>query len=192
MDNNDSTARPTTGAAGATSAGRGTTLNTTGAVPSGGASATGASGQGLGSGQGIGSQQGGGSQQGQSRGLADRIRQGASTQLGTQKDRATEGLGSVAQAVRQTTQQLRDQKHDTVARYAEQAADQIERLSNRLKDKDVNELMRDAQMMARRQPALFVGTAFAIGLLGARFFKSSADATQPRGMREYRPAENWR
>ncbi len=190
MDNNDSTARPRTGAAGATSAGRGTTLNTTGAVPSGGASATGASGQGLGSGQGIGSQQGG-SQQGHSRGLADRIRQGASTQLGTQKDRATEGLGSVAQAVRQTTQQLRDQKHDTVARYAEQAADQIERLTNRLKEKDVNELMRDAQVMARRQPALFVGTAFAVGLLGARFFKSSADATQARGMREYRQAENW-
>jgi hypothetical protein len=34
--------------------------------------------------------------------------------------------------------------------------------------------MNDAQRLARRQPALFVGGAFAVGLLGARFLKSSA------------------
>ena len=34
--------------------------------------------------------------------------------------------------------------------------------------------MHDAQRLARRQPALFVGGAFALGLLGARFLKSSS------------------
>ena len=107
-------------------------------------------------------------------GLMTRVRESASAQLASQKDRATDGLGSVAQAVRQTTQQLREQHHDTVAGYVDQAADQIERLSRRLKQKDVGELIGDAQRLARRQPALFIGSAFAIGLLGARFMKSSA------------------
>ncbi len=107
-------------------------------------------------------------------GIVGKVKEQATAQLSSQKDRATDGLGSVAQAVRQTTQHLRDNQNDTVARYAEQAAEQIERFSERLRNKDVGELMTDAQQLARRQPALFVGGAFAIGLLGARFLKSSS------------------
>ena len=107
-------------------------------------------------------------------GIADKVRERAAAQLTTQKDRALDGLGGVAQAVRKTTQSLREQQHGTLAGYVEQAADQIERLSRNLKQKDIGELVSDAQRLARRQPALFVGSAFAIGLLGARFFKSSS------------------
>jgi hypothetical protein len=106
-------------------------------------------------------------------GIVDRVRERASAGLTTQKDRAMDGLGTVAQAVRQTTQQLRDQRQDIVARYADQAADQIERFSNALRQKDVGELIEDAQRLARRQPALFIGSAFALGLVSARFLKSS-------------------
>ena len=111
-------------------------------------------------------------------GLTDRLRHGASAQLNTQKDRATDGLGSVADAVRQSTRQLREQRHETIAGYVEQAADQIDRFSRGLKNKDVGELMRDAQRFAQRKPALFVGSAFAIGLAGARFFKSSSPQSE--------------
>jgi hypothetical protein len=102
------------------------------------------------------------------------VREQATSQLNTQKNKATDGLGSVAHAVRETTQRLRSDNHETVARYAEQAAEQIERFSQGLKNKDVGELMNDAQRLARRQPALFVGGAFTLGLLGARFLKSSS------------------
>jgi hypothetical protein len=108
-------------------------------------------------------------------GLMDKVRQGATSQLSTQKNRATDGIGTVAQAVRQTSQQLRTQQHDTIANYIDQAANQLEQFSTRLRDKDIGELMRDAQQFARRQPAVFIGSAFAIGLLGARFLKSSRD-----------------
>ena len=118
--------------------------------------------------------------------MADKVRERASEQLNTQKDRATEGLGTMAQAVRQSTQQLRDQHHETIAGYVEQAAEQIERLSQGLKNKDVGELVQDAQRLASRKPALFVGTAFAVGLAGARFFKSSP----PEGDRSY--DRDWR
>lgn len=122
-------------------------------------------------------------QQGQESGpaLKDRIRQTANTQLNRQKDRATDELGNVAQAVRQTTQQLRERDQHTAAHYIEQAANQLQRFSEGLKNKDVAELLNDAQRLARRQPALFIGGAFALGLIGARFFKSSP----PNADRDY-------
>ena len=116
-------------------------------------------------------------------GIVAQVKERATAQLSTQKDRATDGLGSFAQAVRQTTGKLREEQQDTVAQYVEKAADQIERLSNSLRDKDVSELLQDAQRFARRQPALFIGGSFAVGLLAARFLKSSSDA---RTADEYR------
>ena len=41
--------------------------------------------------------------------------------------------------------------------------------------RDLTELMDDVNRFARRQPALFVGAAFAAGALAARFLKSSPD-----------------
>jgi hypothetical protein len=111
-------------------------------------------------------------------GIVHRIRDTAAAQLNSQKDKATQGLGTVASAVRESTQNLRSQQHDVAARYVEQAADQIDRLSARLREKDVAELLNDAQQLARRRPAIFIGAAFAIGLLGARFLKSSASDSE--------------
>jgi exonuclease VII large subunit len=108
-------------------------------------------------------------------GLVDKLREGATAQLSTQKDRATEGIGSVVQAVRQSTQHLRETQHETIAEYVDEAASQLERFSNRLKDKNVGALLQDAQQLARHNPGIFIGSAFALGLLGARFLKSSGD-----------------
>lgn len=110
---------------------------------------------------------------GNGNGIADKLREQARSRLSSQKDRALDGVGGVTEAIRQTTQSLRDKQHDTVARYVEQATDQLDRITQRLKEKDIGELLEDAQQLARRQPAMFVGAAFALGLLGARFLKSS-------------------
>jgi len=115
-------------------------------------------------------------------GLMDRVRESATSQLGAQKDRATDGIGSVAQAVRQSTQQLRDQQHETIAQYVEQAADRLERFASTLKDRDIGDLARQAQDLARRRPALFIGAAFALGLCAARFIKSSSNNGYARNM----------
>jgi hypothetical protein len=111
---------------------------------------------------------------GRGAGIADRVKRTASTRLNVEKNRATDGLGSVAGAVRETTRMLRDDHHDTIARYAEDAAAQIERFSERLRNRDISELLRDLQRLAHRRPALFIGGAFVLGLVGARFFKASA------------------
>ncbi|MEN3337006.1 MAG: hypothetical protein V7647_682 [Acidobacteriota bacterium] len=118
-------------------------------------------------------------------GIMDRVRERATAQLSTQKDRATDGLGSVAQAVRQSTQHLRENKQDAIASYVEKAADQIDRFSTQLRNRDVGELVNEVQRFARRQPALFVGSAFAIGVIGARFLKSSSDNRRYRSLEHY-------
>jgi hypothetical protein len=117
-------------------------------------------------------------------GLMDKVRDGAVSQLNTQKDRATDRFGSVVQAVRQSTQQLREQQHDSIADYVDQAAGQLERFSNTLKEKNVSELLDEAQRFARRNPALFIGGAFALGLVSARFFKSSRDRSRDISWRD--------
>jgi hypothetical protein len=105
--------------------------------------------------------------------IVGRIKESATAQLSSQKDRGTSALDSVAEAFRATTGKLHDDKHDTIANSLEQAATQIENWSHRLRDKDVGELLTDLQRLARRQPGVFVGSAFALGVVGARFLKSS-------------------
>jgi hypothetical protein len=116
--------------------------------------------------------------QGRSGGIVNRVKESATAQLTNQKDRGTDALGSVAAAVRSSTQKLREERHDTIASYVDQAADQMENWSRRLREKDVDELLSDVQRLARRQPAVFIGSAFALGLTGARFLKSSRKANE--------------
>ena len=118
------------------------------------------------------------------RGVMDRVREGATSQLSNQKDRAMDGLGSLAHAVRQSTQPLRDNQQDTVAQYVERAADQIEQFSVRLRERDVSELLQDAQQFARRRPLMFIGAAFACGVVAVRFLKSSGTSRQGSAVRD--------
>ena len=112
--------------------------------------------------------------------LIDNVKQRANAEMDSQKSRATDTLGVIANAVRGTTTQLRNDQHDVVAQYIETAANQLDRVSTTLRNKDVNTLMADARQLARRQPALFIGGSFVLGLLAARFLKSSS-----RGDREW-------
>jgi hypothetical protein len=105
--------------------------------------------------------------------LMDSVRQKATAQLDTQKDRATDSISVIAAAVRGTTDQLRSEHHEGLAGYIDNVADQLERFSTSLRDKDLGELLTDARQLARRQPALVIGGGFLIGLAAARFLKSS-------------------
>jgi len=124
--------------------------------------------------------------------VVDQARQQVSSRLVGQKDRAAEGLTSVAQALRQTSQQLRAQDQQAVTGYIESAASQVERVSNYLKHNDLGGLIDDVEQFARRQPALFLGGTFVLGLLGARFLKSSRPTTGAAGAYPSNTALAWR
>jgi len=105
--------------------------------------------------------------------LADQLRQQASDRFSGGKDRAVHGLTSLADAVRQTGQQLRDKDQAGIAGYVESLADQAAQFSESLGHKDVGEIVEDVQRFAHRRPALFLGLSFGLGVAGARFLKSS-------------------
>jgi hypothetical protein len=112
------------------------------------------------------------------------------SRLATQKDSAAESLSGVAQALRQTGQQLRDQNQSAPVGLLDEAAAQVERLSGYLQGNDLNRLVGDIESFARRQPALFLGGAFLVGLVGARFLKSTRPTQFDQG--GYGPMDDYR
>jgi hypothetical protein len=107
--------------------------------------------------------------------VARQAKRGTTSQLDSQKDRATDSLVIVAQALRQTGQHLHEQEQGAIAGYVDQTAQRVEQLTNHLRARDVSQLVRDTEDLARRNPGVFLGAAVAIGFLGARFLKSSGD-----------------
>ncbi len=81
----------------------------------------------------------------------------------------------VQAALRETGQQLRNQGQGPVAEYADKAADQVERFAGYLRENDVDTLLNDARGFARRNPAVYLGSAAALGFLATRFLKSSSE-----------------
>ena len=63
-----------------------------------------------------------------------------------------------------------------------QAASRIEDVARTLRNKPVDELMRDVSDFARRHPLLFLGGAAAAGFAAARFLKASPSRTSMRDM----------
>lgn len=92
-------------------------------------------------------------------------------QLGARTQGAAGELVDVANALRQTSKQLGG---NSVAPYVEKAADQLERASNYVRTADPREIQRGVESFARREPLLFIGGAFALGMVAARFLKASA------------------
>jgi hypothetical protein len=91
------------------------------------------------------------------------------------KDQAAERLNSFASVLRDTAGKLNEQDENGVGQYADRAAQQVERLSNYLRDRDVSTFLRDTETFARRHPDVFLGGVFLAGLVLARFFKASSD-----------------
>jgi hypothetical protein len=106
--------------------------------------------------------------------LAQTVRDTTFRKLDEQKARASGTLGSLAGAVRGMTQPLREGGQTGVADYVNQAADNIERWASQLGQQDIEDAVRGVQQFARRQPAVFLGVGFALGVVASRFLKSSS------------------
>ena len=109
-------------------------------------------------------------------GVADRVADTAQQTVGTQVDtgmvKASAVLEQIAGAVRTSGDELRGDQPQ-VASFADSAAGQVERFARYLNENSAQDLMREAEEFARRQPAIFLGGAFALGLVASRFLKAS-------------------
>jgi len=112
----------------------------------------------------------------------------AQSSLGESKGQLAEQVGSVAEALRRTTEHLRSEEQTRFAGLTETLARQIDQVAGYLRDKDAAAMRTDLENLARRQPALVLGGALVLGLIGARFMKSSDRGRERRwnGGRENR------
>jgi hypothetical protein len=92
---------------------------------------------------------------------------------------AADGIGQLAETVRRVSGDLETQQ-PAIAGVATTAADQAERLAGYLRQTDAREIVETVQDVARRQPLLFVGGAFVLGLAASRFIKAAAGGNQQR------------
>ena len=98
----------------------------------------------------------------------------AEDRLAQGKKKASSALDDVASALHDTGDALRDRDRDAFARYAEAAADQVDQFTGAIRDRSVGEILDEAERFARRDPGLFIGGAFLLGIFGARFLKASS------------------
>jgi len=90
------------------------------------------------------------------------------------KEQAADRIVGVSQTIRQTADRF-EQEHDpNIAHYTRLAADTLERAATYVRQRDLSQLHRDGEELARRHPAIFLGGMFVVGLAAARFLKASA------------------
>jgi broad specificity phosphatase PhoE len=98
--------------------------------------------------------------------LRDQVDQ-RSTQAGQQ-------LSSAADDVRSVAEQFRAQGKDTPARYADQAAEKAQKVGQRLQDASGDELLRDVEDFARKNPWAVAAGGLVLGLAASRMLKASS------------------
>ncbi len=114
-------------------------------------------------------------------GVVGAVQQQAVSRLDKQKEHAADELASVAGTVRQMGDQLKQPEHGAVAQYAahygDVAADQLQQISGYLRQHDAKQLVSEVESFARREPVLFTGGAFVLGLIGPDVDRDVASPT---------------
>jgi hypothetical protein len=115
--------------------------------------------------------------------LAERAADTGLRQADRGREKTAEGLHKLAAEMRTISTDMESQQ-PAIANVAEAAADQTERIATYLRDTDVRQIINNVEEVARRQPLLFVGGAFVLGLAAARFLKAAGGGRET--IRSYR------
>lgn len=110
----------------------------------------------------------------QARNVVNTVQQRSQSAVNTQKEQAANQIDDIASAFRETGNSLREQNNEWIAGYADNLADQMEQFAGYLHEGDMNRFLSDARDLARSKPEIFLGGAFTLGLVAARFLKSSS------------------
>jgi len=98
-------------------------------------------------------------------------------QLGGHKDKAADGLTSITDVIRQSASTLEEKGQAPIAGAVTGLASQVEQFADYLHNKSVDELAADVTAYAKKNPQVFIGGAFLLGIAIARFLKSSGQNT---------------
>jgi gas vesicle protein len=90
-----------------------------------------------------------------------------------QKENLAQKVDQYTEAMRAACESLRSEEGNVLLGPAQKAADQLERMSGYLREKQPADLLDDLELYARRRPEVVFGGLFVVGLAAARFFKAS-------------------
>jgi gas vesicle protein len=93
--------------------------------------------------------------------------------LQEQKESLAQKVDKYTEALRATSERLRVDEGNVLADPAQKAAEQLERMSSYLRDKEPGDFLYDLESYARRRPEVVFGGLFVVGLAAARFLKAS-------------------
>ena len=110
---------------------------------------------------------------------ASELREQGSVRLRDQFDQRSNQAGtqvrSLAEALRRSGDELRNEGNGSAAQLTGQAAGRIEQLGTYLEQKRGDELIRDIETFARRRPWMLAGIGMLAGVAAARFMKASSE-----------------
>jgi hypothetical protein len=95
-------------------------------------------------------------------------------QVDQRSTQAGQQVNTVADDVRSVADQLRSQGKDTPARYAQQAAEKVQGAGQWLEQADGDQILRDVEGFARRNPWAVAAGGLVVGLAASRFLKASS------------------
>jgi hypothetical protein len=88
------------------------------------------------------------------------------------RELAASGLQSAAASIRRVSLDM-EVDQPAIANVAETAAAQAERVATYLRETDARQIISNVEQVARRQPILFLGGAFVLGVVASRFIKAA-------------------
>lgn len=108
-------------------------------------------------------------------GAINQAKDKASHMVRDQQQSAADHIGRYGTALRDSAESVKD-TDPNVAYFANRAAERIERIAEYVRETDVAGLRRDAEDIARRNPALFMGGMFFAGLILGGVVKTATHA----------------
>lgn len=108
----------------------------------------------------------------------DSVAEKAVSHLDEKRSGLSDELTSVAESFRNMGRDLSTAGEkagitSATAKYTDTAAEKIEQVAHYFEQNDLKAMLSDVKDFARKNPAIFLGGAFAMGIIAARFLKSS-------------------
>jgi hypothetical protein len=104
--------------------------------------------------------------------LAERAADIGLQQADRGREMAAEGIDKVARTVRRVSTDMQTDQPQ-IANAALTAADQAEKVAQYLRQTDARQMISNVEEVARRQPLIFLGGAFLLGVAASRFIKAA-------------------
>ena len=111
--------------------------------------------------------------------LGDQVREATHSLLHDRKERVATALEGFGDAFRHAAGALDRNGQYGAGHYAEQAAARIERISARVRNYHLRDVVGSAERLARRRPALYVAGAVAVGFVLSRLLNPPARRDSP-------------